>query len=186
MRNKHKILILLTFFLLRGSIALAYCPPYFAKIDSIKNGKDCLSIRATGGCGGEVEVINHCSEEFYFYDANGNLNENMIMVNNEKWDHNNNQEYQQLEAKTGKDYTGFDYIHPSETDWTIRIFSKEDGRDIIVTGHTAHEPAGTDKRLSIFLFALSAILLFAKYGLKKKIRISIPMILTIFGIFFLL
>lgn len=189
MKNKYKIMIFLAVFLLRNSIVQAYCPPYFAKIDSIKNGKNCLSIKATSGCGGEVEVINHCSGEFYFYDANGNLNENVVMVNNEEWNHNDNKKYQQLEEKTGKNYEGFDYIHPSGKNWTIRIFSKEDGRDIIVTGYTADESVSIDKEsfnVSIFLFALSVILLLAKYGLKKKIRILIPIILIIFGIFFLL
>lgn len=188
MKNKYKVLIFLTVFFLRNSIVQAYCPPYFAKIDSIKNGKACLSIKATSGCGGEVEVMNHCSGEFYFYDANGNLNENMVMINSEEW-RNKYQEYQQLKEKTGKDYTGFKYIHPSGKDWTIRIFSKKDGQDIIVTGHTTDKSVSTNKesfKASIFLFALSVILLFAKYGLKKKISISIPIILTIFGIFLLL
>jgi len=224
-------ILLLAVLLLGTSIVQAYCPPYFAKIDSIENSKDCLSIRATSGCGGEVEIINHCSGEFYFYDENGNLNENVILINNEEWN-KNYQKYQQLEKETGKKYWGHHYLHQPEFDeynecykcpngsdfcsydekikqeliidgidvcdkdnlksgtvvkyWTIKIFSKEDNQDIIIRGRTVYiEPINLEKILfytSIFFFIISAILLFAKYGLKKKIHELIFIILITWGI----
>lgn len=86
----------------------ARCSPYFAEIDSIEPEYDCLSIQATGGCGGEVEVINHCRGEFYFYDQEGELDESLVLINNGKYDRNY-QKYQELEKETGKEYWGFQY-----------------------------------------------------------------------------
>lgn len=45
--------------------AHAYCAPYVAVINSIEPNFDCLQIRATGGCGGELEIVNNCPQIFY-------------------------------------------------------------------------------------------------------------------------
>ena len=97
-------------------IVLAYCPPFFAKIEDIKNAPECLIIKATRGCGGEVYIASHCLGKFYFYDKQGNLDKNLILINKEEYD-KNYQQYQELEAKTGKVYTGSEYLHEQPSFW---------------------------------------------------------------------
>lgn len=221
MKHKNKVLLSLLLLFLVPSSVQAYCPPYFAKIDSIENNKDCLAIRATSGCGGEVEIINHCSGEFYFYDEQSNLNENLVLINSEEWNRNL-QKYSELGKKTGKDYWGHQYrgepnfhfsclegkskivegvnfcdsseIEKADSgivvkDWTIKMFSKDDHRDITIKGRTIYEkPLDIiDKGLffiSIFLFFVTFVLFFAKFVLKKRIDIAFIIVSVLISLSF--
>lgn len=165
---KKTILILMLFFLAFNS-ASAYCPPYFAKIDSIENSKECLSIRATSGCGGEVEIINHCQGEFYFYKDKGILNENFILINSEEWN-KNYQKYQDLEKETNREYGGHDYISVGEEQWIIKIFSKNDNQDIIIRGRTVYEEPkdfGNIFFIPVFILVVLWLLFLIVFILKK-------------------
>ena len=104
-RYIYTLLVFSAIVLLTTSVAKTYCPPYFAHIDSITNGKECLSIKATSGCGGEVMVENHCSGEFYFYDQQGNMFNSVVMINHEEWKENY-EHYEQLEDETNRKYWG--------------------------------------------------------------------------------
>lgn len=92
--------------LLLVPIARAYCPPYFAKIDSIQPNYECLELSdETEHCGGAIEITNHCQGEFYFYDKQGNLDKSLVLVNYED-SAENTEKYDEREQKTGKHYTG--------------------------------------------------------------------------------
>jgi len=107
MKKRIMVFWILLLILLIPSVK-AFCPPFFAKISNIENAPECLIIEETRGCGGEVHIANYCSEEFYFYDKEGNLDENFVLINDEKWN-KNYQQYQELKIETGKEYRGFDY-----------------------------------------------------------------------------
>lgn len=192
MNSNHKIItIFLAVLFLVTSIAQSYCPPYRAKIDSIKNAKDCLSIEASDGCGyGRVKVINNCSGEFYLYNKDGTLDENIIIINIEK-KIENSEGYRRLEKETGKKYWGQHNIDVGVKYWKVKIFSKEDNQDIIVKGRTLHVESPDDNFnpiiflcISIISFIVSVVLLFRKYRLKKKVNIVIPIMLIVFGFYF--
>lgn len=174
MKNIRKIVLTLLFFLVSNS-ASAYCPPV-AKIDSIENGKECLSIKATSSCGGEVEIVNNCQEEFYFYDRNKGLDENFVLINNEEFN-KNYQKYQDLKKETGRNYKGFRFIrveHLGGEHWTFKIFSKKDNQDIVVKGGFKEVTNSTDKFiiplyiLSVAWFLLLIILILKKIYKKLK------------------
>lgn len=68
MKNSHKVLLglFLITLLSISSIVRAYCPPYFAEIDSIEPKYECLDISdETRYCGGSIEITNHCEGKFY-------------------------------------------------------------------------------------------------------------------------
>lgn len=111
MTYKNKILLGLVLLPLIPSFTQAYCPPYFAKIDSIEPKYDCLDINdRTKFCGGAIEIINHCPGEFYFYGKEGELDENFVLVNFEDRK-KNYQKYLELDKETGKRHLGHDYRH---------------------------------------------------------------------------
>ena len=170
MMNIKKIILTLLFFLVFNSTS-AYCPP-LAQIDSIKNGKECLSIKATSSCGGEVKIINNCQEEFYFYDRNKNLDENFILINNEEWSRNY-QKYQDLEKETGRNYSGNRFIsvgneYLGKEYWMFKVFSKKDNQDIVVKGGFKETTNSINMPSTIlFILAVSWFLFLTVFILKK-------------------
>lgn len=179
MTNIKKKLLILALLLLTPNFIYAYCPP-LAQIDSVENNKKCLSIKTTSSCGGEIKIINHCQGEFYFYDRNGDVDESFVLINNEEWN-KNFQKYQDLEKETGKNYSGRNIIPVgvgSGTQywekggyWTIKAFSKEDNRDIVIKGGFVEVKRDTGSWLSKLLLVVLAILwfLFLIVYLLKKI-----------------
>ena len=178
MTNIKKRLLIVALLLLAPNFICAYCPPV-AQIDSIENGKECLSIKATSSCGGEVKIVNHCQEEFYFYDRNGNVDESFVLVNNEEWNENFHK-YQNLEKETGKNYSGRDiisvgvgagtqYLDLKKGYWTIKVFSKEDNRDIVVKGGFAENTGSTNFDRLLFVTPAILWLLFLILYLLRKI-----------------
>ena len=80
--------------------------------------------------------------------------------------------------------------------WTVKIFSKEDNQDIIISGRTVYkEPLKREPNdpfccieflfISILLFAISFILLSLskkQKGLKRNVNIVVAIILILFGL----
>ena len=170
MMNIKKIILTLLFFLVFNSTS-AYCPP-LAQIDSIENGRECLSIKATSSCGGEVIIINNCQEEFHFYDKNKKLDENFILINNEEWNRNY-QKYQDLEKETGRNYSGSRLIsigneYLGGEYWTFKIFSKKDNQNIVVRGGFKEVTNSTNTFfIPLFILAVSWLLFLIVFVLKK-------------------
>lgn len=211
MKINHKIIIILTVLFLGASIihTQAGCYPYEAKIDSIENAKDCLSIEVVNSCGGCVaKITNNCSGEFYLYDENGSLDEDTVITSGEKyWGHQSLlvgfdgcYESPQEIIIDGKNVCDKDNLKSGDVVkyWTVKIFSKEDNQDIIITGRTVYKapPERSSNEdlsylpaifITILLFAISAILLSkAKkhVGLKRNISIVIAMTLIFSGLYF--
>jgi len=64
---KRTFLIILLIFVLIPTI-LAYCPPYFARVDKIEPEIECLEIRGGYACGGNIVVTkNTCSDIVYIH-----------------------------------------------------------------------------------------------------------------------
>lgn len=59
------------------------CSPFRAKIISVENERDCLSIRTESGCGGSMSILNKCDENFVIYE-DGMTDEKKILGNYDK------------------------------------------------------------------------------------------------------
>ncbi|MFZ3077651.1 MAG: hypothetical protein WA139_04305 [Candidatus Aenigmatarchaeota archaeon] len=194
------ILISITLFVAvlttNSNVGSSYCPPYFAHIDNITPQISCLDINdRTNYCGGAIEIINHCNEEFYFYNENGSLDNNKILVNFERWEKNISY-YNDLRSKTGRYFRGFDYRQePSIMEkpelfnltnisagsvvknWTIKMRSSN-GTDITVTGRTVYESSSDNSDYfdyfvsvalsSISIAVLSILAILAYFYIRKK------------------
>ncbi|HUV84302.1 MAG TPA: hypothetical protein VMV86_01250 [Methanosarcinales archaeon] len=68
MRSLQKVfLVILLIFVLIPTI-LAYCPPYFARVDKVEPEIECLEIRGGHACGGNIVVTkNTCSDIVYIH-----------------------------------------------------------------------------------------------------------------------
>lgn len=217
--NKYKILLFLAIFLLGTSIVQAYCPPYFAKIDSIEPEYPCLDINDdTHFCGGSLSIYNNCEDTFYYYDNNGNIDKSHGLIPKKIWENQEERDPNFMPhdyPDVGHYLDCREYIAGSQKSiivdgidvcnetavaqagsgtvvkyWTLKLYSEKNQEDIVIKGRTIYEPPANIGRvlfyISILFFIISGTLLFAKYGLKKKIHISIPIILIVFGIFLFL
>ena len=77
----------------------APCFPFETKIDSIENGRDCLEVREYQ-CSTSINIFNHCQDEFYTYDDQGNFNTHEIIMNFEENTNSDLKLYYDLEKGT--------------------------------------------------------------------------------------
>lgn len=59
---------------------LAPCPPFYTKIDYIENNRECLSVREFN-CSTGIDILNHCDDEFNYYNPDGSLNTQEVIIN---------------------------------------------------------------------------------------------------------
>lgn len=59
------------------------CSPFRAHVVAIENNRDCIDIRADSGCGGALDVLNHCPASFYVYEDD-NSSDFLTLGNYEK------------------------------------------------------------------------------------------------------
>lgn len=157
--------------------ANAYCPPYFAHIDSIETGSEninCLKIKATNGCGGELWIENNCSQPFYLEEKEIGSG-NSLYYSGEKmdWLGSRNEEL----------------INKGYIDWTLN--GKLEENDIIIKGRTAYGKMWPELIVDYLpiAFMLMLVLLFLKQKYFKKnklifILIIINVIYILLGIVF--
>ena len=138
MKKEFFVFFLLLLFVL--PVVQAVVSPYRAQIDSIENGKYCLSIQPHVD---QIEIINHCQEEFYFYDGQGNLDESFVMVNSEEYK-KNREKYQEFEGETGKDYLGHDYRNESSFEYS-ECYDGSKAKEKIVDGINVCNQAELEK-----------------------------------------
>lgn len=86
LNKKLKIILLLVLILIPISTVTAdYIYPYSMQISSIENEKSCLNIEGKQDWDWQAVMIkNNCSEDFYFYDNENNIIQNIILSNQSK------------------------------------------------------------------------------------------------------
>ncbi len=104
--GKAVLVVLLALILMK--VSFAYCPPYFAKIDSIENAPECLEIDDSSKfCGGGLSIYNHCNGKFYYY-RDGKINNRSGLISTEEWEENQSK-YDDLRLNHGIDLRDFGY-----------------------------------------------------------------------------
>lgn len=202
-----KYLHLLILLMALSTGTLAYCIPYFAKIESISPKYDCLDINdRTPFCGGSIEVVNHCLGDFYFYSSTGELDEKFLMVNKEKWEQNYKY-YEKLAEEGGVSIMGHTYRYePSFVEswgytdslkdgevvkeWEIKLYSVDNKQDIIVKGKTVYEEPSHIQENTSRIFRILAyigfigtfVLLLSKVIFKKRVAGAIAVLTFIFSL----
>jgi len=117
MRSLQKVfLIMLLISVLIPTVQAYLCPPCFAHVDKIDPEIECLEIRGSGGCGGQIVVSkNTCSDTVYIYSSAW-----------EKYEVPSAREPQQfLPGETGNIRTGIVSVEEFARDYFIEICEKE-------------------------------------------------------------
>lgn len=123
MKIIYSLLLFLFIFLWLIEPAYAICPQYYAHIDTIDPPIDCLQIKATRGCGGELEIKNHCDQIFYLE------GEKLLEANDEKTYY-----YHQKVSFSGEN---IENMKTYDKSWTLR--GELGSTPITITGSTAYQ-----------------------------------------------
>lgn len=104
-KSKTSVIIILSLILIKISpssvfAVVAPCDPFYTKIDFIENELSCLSAREFQ-CSTSIDILNHCDEEFYPSDDQGNINTQEVIINYDDYAKSDITKYQNIERSTG-------------------------------------------------------------------------------------
>lgn len=167
----------------------AYCPPYFAKIDSVQNVPSCLSVEATRGCGGEVAFHNTCDYSFSMSTPYG-----AVLIKPNQWQALDQPNFLLGKPCIDNQKSIVDGINVCDENalkngttvkyWSINLTNIKDQSQVKINGRTVYEqPTNIVLQFVIAYLILSAIIWLICTRILKK---SSNTIIKILGVLFIL